>query len=46
MTANTAAMDIKPGSMGRPLPAHRGHRQASKAAACVIQAPDVDGGWR
>ncbi|MGB4062420.1 MAG: acetate--CoA ligase [Azonexus sp.] len=45
MIANTAALDIKPGSMGRPLPgitAHVVRHQAGKPVT-VIETPDMVG---
>jgi acetyl-CoA synthetase len=49
MIANTPAFDIKPGSMGRPLPGiDAGHRRAPRGRGRAprvreIEAPDVDG---
>jgi len=44
MIANTAAMDIKPGSMGRPLPGvEAAIVQTSGGAVEVVTAPDVQG---
>ncbi len=45
MIANYAAMDIKPGSMGKPLPSVDAAivKRAADGAAEVITAPDVQG---
>jgi acetyl-CoA synthetase len=45
MIANTPAMDIKPGSMGRPLPGVEAFivRREDGGAVTVIDAPDVEG---
>jgi len=45
MIANYAAMDIRPGSMGKPLPGVDAAivRRAADGAAEVITAPDVEG---
>jgi acetyl-CoA synthetase len=45
MIANYAAMDIKPGSMGKPLPGITAAivRRADDGSVQVIDAPDVDG---
>jgi acetyl-CoA synthetase len=45
MIANFASMDIRPGSMGRPLPGIDACivRRGADGAATVIDAPDVEG---
>ena len=45
MIANTPAMDIKPGSMGRPLPGVEAVivRREDNGAVTIIDAPDVEG---
>ena len=47
MIANTPAMDIKPGSMGRPLPgieaAHRASAEPRAARVRIVEQPDVEG---
>jgi len=44
MVANTAAMDIKPGSMGKPLPGVEAALVHKKNGAIeIVQAPDVEG---
>jgi acetyl-CoA synthetase len=45
MIANTAAMDIKPGSMGKPLPGVEASvvRRQPDGSITVIEAPDVEG---
>jgi acetyl-CoA synthetase len=46
MIANTPAFDIKPGSMGRPLPGVEAcivHRQPNGGGVRVIEEPDVEG---
>ena len=46
MIANTPAFDIKPGSMGRPLPGVEAcivRRNEATGAVEVIEAPDIDG---
>lgn len=45
MIANTMASDVKPGSMGRPLPGVGAHvvRRSPDGAATVIEEPDVEG---
>lgn len=46
MIANTPAFDIKPGSMGRPLPGVEAcivHRQPNGGSVRVIEEPDVEG---
>jgi acetyl-CoA synthetase len=46
MIANTPAFDIKPGSMGRPLPgveAYIVHRQPNGGGVRVIDTPDTEG---
>jgi len=45
MIANTAALDIKPGSMGRPLPGIAAHvvRHQEGEPVTVIEAPDTVG---
>jgi acetyl-CoA synthetase len=46
MIANTPAFDIKPGSMGRPLPgvdAYIVHRAANGGGVRVIDEPDTEG---
>ena len=53
MIANTAAQDIKPGSMGRPLPGIAAHvvRHSEGEPVTVIEAPEtvgelaLDSGW-
>jgi acetyl-CoA synthetase len=45
MIANTPAMDIKPGSMGKPLPGVEAAivRRADDGMVSVVEAPDVEG---
>jgi len=45
MIANTPAMDIKPGSMGKPLPGVEAYvvRREEGGAVRVIEEPDVEG---
>jgi len=45
MIANTAAMDIKPGSMGKPLPGVEAYivRHQEDRAARIIEEPDTEG---
>jgi acetyl-CoA synthetase len=45
MVANTPAFDIKPGSMGRPLPGVQAYvvRRSDSGAVTVVSDPDVEG---
>ncbi len=45
MIANTPALDIKPGSMGKPLPGIEAcHRPQARGRRCTaVEAPDVEG---
>jgi acetyl-CoA synthetase len=45
MIANTASLDIKPGSMGRPLPGVQAAivRRGEGGAVSVVEAPDTEG---
>ena len=45
MIANTPAMDIKPGSMGKPLPGVEAYvvRREQSGAVRIVEEPDVEG---